>query len=60
LKKKTPYLPHLSWQYTIAGDISILFIEVKPKEQKATEYLDYVGQVIAEIIVPMDKLSEHV
>ncbi|KAK9236436.1 hypothetical protein V1525DRAFT_389511 [Lipomyces kononenkoae] len=40
----------IEYQYTIAGDISVLFIEVKPKEGTGPERLDFVAQVIAESI----------
>ncbi|KAK9367050.1 hypothetical protein V1509DRAFT_641170 [Lipomyces kononenkoae] len=40
----------IEYQYTIAGDISVLFIEVIPKEGTGPERLDFVAQVIAESI----------
>ncbi|KAK9241967.1 hypothetical protein V1506DRAFT_549046 [Lipomyces tetrasporus] len=40
----------IEYQCTIAGDISVLFIEVKPKEGTGPERLDIMAQVIAESI----------
>ena len=40
----------IEYQYTVAGGITILFIEVKPKMGTRPERLDYYAQVIAESI----------
>jgi hypothetical protein len=50
LESETTKSGRIEYQYTIAGGITVLFIEVKYKIASVREKLDYYAQVIAECI----------
>jgi hypothetical protein len=50
LESDTTKPGRVEYQYTVAGGISVLFIEIKLKVGNNRERLEYFGQVIAECI----------